>query len=403
VLTLPWVVEYCSMLDKITLKSGYYQNLLATVVHVYKVVLPVRAPLYQMDPRNAFLLRLCSGWLFEKPFVPRELFFNDQARSRQFIQDLLKGDISKGAAGRSACLDESAVLSSGVLYACCPYLSELKRVLSQFKSGHKPEGGVVNSNQLRLQLQEQESRRGGRRKIELSSTVFEPTAGEMDGTDMNSLLEKQLFFNLPESAKRCVEFISSRYASSVIFIMENEVIKQEKEGMSIRIMNKVSTALALVGTNGNADKVLKEEAERIKTEIEMETVLMSRLSANSVRKAAKVKLEREFSEKYEGILVALLTSDLNKDVVRKLVKVAVAKASRKVNEWTNNNVTQEYFAKKYKKYVKDYWEQGKKGGMSKNLSKLHATRRLNSASEERIVLPQKTTAALLIEMKVSIL
>ena len=41
ILTLPWIVEFCSILDDITLQTRYYQKLFETMVQIYKVGLRI--------------------------------------------------------------------------------------------------------------------------------------------------------------------------------------------------------------------------------------------------------------------------------------------------------------------------------------------------------------------------
>ena len=77
---------------------------------------------------NRFFLCIHLGWLFENPSFPRELFVRDIPK--------LIGDISDKVDSNT--IDGNKCLKATLLYNCCPYLSELKVVLSQYH--HRVEG-----------------------------------------------------------------------------------------------------------------------------------------------------------------------------------------------------------------------------------------------------------------------
>ncbi len=78
-----------------------------------------------VEPVNRFFLCVNLGWLFENPLFPRELFVERPPEMKIF------------ASRPRTALDQLPVLRQSLVYAVCPYLNELKVVLSQFHSGYK--------------------------------------------------------------------------------------------------------------------------------------------------------------------------------------------------------------------------------------------------------------------------
>ncbi len=347
VITLPWIVEYCSVLDQISLQSGYYQRLISHLVLIYRLVLPDHKPLYSMDRTNALLLRLLAGQLFENPLVPRELFFNDEARSRRGLEELVGDRVMPGSSsGGEKSLDERKVLTSGILYSCCPFLSELKRLLSQFQAGKKLHGDVVTSNQLRKQ-QSQVAKATGRR-VALSgggggSQTFAPTKVEDDKEkDINTFLEEQLFHNQHESIKKYLDLVLTSSRSSLIIHVLEKIIPMEIEKMSDTIREKAVVAMTLMGDGGddsNDDPVFKQEAEHIKADVQAEVNKMAALSCNHVLKSARAFFQKEWESGYELALETLLPQNLSNEVRGNLLKLAATAASKKVTLWAKQQVT----------------------------------------------------------------
>ena len=79
-----------------------------------------------IDRFNAFFLKVQLGWFFEGNRFPRELF----------IQNIVnRGKKTASHAGLG--IDSRNCVKRSLLYTCCPYVSELKVILSQFLTGFK--------------------------------------------------------------------------------------------------------------------------------------------------------------------------------------------------------------------------------------------------------------------------
>merc|ERR1719510_552982 len=103
IITLPWIIEYCSMIDVISMKMIYFEEIFKDLIHIYRYVLSRKnlqiketEIAQDTDPEefnspvkkvrsinvdveieepwisdfNAFFLCISLGWLFENPSFP---------------------------------------------------------------------------------------------------------------------------------------------------------------------------------------------------------------------------------------------------------------------------------------------------------------------------------------------
>ena len=165
IITLPWIIEYCSMLDLISMKMTYFEEIFKDLIHIYRFVLSrknfdfhqIKEPenVLDADPEeshspmkkvhsvinegplisdfNAFFLCISLGWLFENPSFPRELFI-EEANSN-FLQEYV--NFTKSTSNLDGNRNLNMNMNLNLLYNCCPYVSELKVILCQFHTGFK--------------------------------------------------------------------------------------------------------------------------------------------------------------------------------------------------------------------------------------------------------------------------
>ncbi|TSN67084.1 Codanin-1 [Bagarius yarrelli] len=194
VLTVPWLVEFLSMLDYTGPFLTCYKTALGLLLQIYR-----RMRLGQVEEHyylNQMLLVAVLGWLFQIPVIPDDLFFSI---NMQEVEDLENHASSQG-------LDNLPLVDQQLLFTCCPYLAEFRKLLAAFVSGSASKtGGLI-------------------RKIT-------PTSAEPRGPSINrsqqklqalqifiiSLdLEQAFFHNQPPSLKRTVEFVAERVGSNCV-------------------------------------------------------------------------------------------------------------------------------------------------------------------------------------------
>ncbi|XP_023930971.1 codanin-1-like [Lingula anatina] len=74
VLTVPWVVEFLSMMDSLAPRLQYYSSVCKLLMQIHRCFAASFLERYSL---NSFLTVVVLGWLFQLPQFPEELFFTD--------------------------------------------------------------------------------------------------------------------------------------------------------------------------------------------------------------------------------------------------------------------------------------------------------------------------------------
>uniref|UniRef100_A0A3B3DQR9 Codanin 1 n=1 Tax=Oryzias melastigma TaxID=30732 RepID=A0A3B3DQR9_ORYME len=166
ILTVPWLVEFLSMLDFVGPLLLCYRTALGTLLLLYRRLQLRRCA--DVCYLNKLLLVSVLGWLFHDciPLVDQQL-----------------------------------------LYFCCPFLSEFRKLLAAFVSGSTAKsGGII-------------------RKIT-------PTSAELKDTPIANRsqqklqLEQAFFHNQPPSLRRTVEFVAERVGSNSVKHMKATLVSE---------------------------------------------------------------------------------------------------------------------------------------------------------------------------------
>lgn len=75
---IPWLVQYMSMLDFVTLRLEYYKEVFELLFEIY--ILSSENASIPITATSLFIVKSCLGWLFEQPNVPDEYFTYRQNR-----------------------------------------------------------------------------------------------------------------------------------------------------------------------------------------------------------------------------------------------------------------------------------------------------------------------------------
>ncbi|XP_041927428.1 codanin-1 [Alosa sapidissima] len=186
VLTVPWLVEFLSMMDYTGPYLPCFRAALGLLLHLYRRVLLGRGA--EMCYLNQLLLVAVLGWLFQIPVFPEDLVFSEEL---DFNEETLVG--SQG-------LDTLPLVDQQLLYTCCPFLGEFRKLLAAFVAGSSAKsGGLI-------------------RKITPTSADAEPrdppTTRSQQKLQME--LEQAFFHNQPPSLKRTVDFVAERVSSNCV-------------------------------------------------------------------------------------------------------------------------------------------------------------------------------------------
>ncbi|XP_072221144.1 codanin-1 isoform X1 [Leuresthes tenuis] len=198
ILTVPWLVEFLSMLDFVGPLLLCYRTVLGTLLLLYRRMLLKRCE--EMCYLNKLLLVSVLGWLFQIPVIPEDIFFTSEFTAAAVVED---------SSSSSAGLDSSPLVDQQLLHTCCPFLGEFRKLLAAFVSGSSAKsGGII-------------------RKITPTSAELKdtPTANRSQ-QKLQVDLEQAFFHNQPSSLRRTVEFVAERVGSNAVKHMKATLVSE---------------------------------------------------------------------------------------------------------------------------------------------------------------------------------
>lgn len=198
ILTVPWLVEFLSMLDFVGPLLLCFRTVLGTLLLLYRRMLLGKCG--EVCYLNKLLLVSVLGWLFQIPVIPEDIFFTNE-----FTEVAQLDDTPQSATG----LDCIALVDHQLLYTCCPFLGEFRKLLAAFVSGSTAKsGGII-------------------RKI--TPTSAEPRDTSTAKRSQQKLqvdLEQAFFHNQPPSLRRTVEFVAERVGSNAVKHMKATLVRE---------------------------------------------------------------------------------------------------------------------------------------------------------------------------------
>ncbi|NWI39976.1 CDAN1 protein, partial [Picathartes gymnocephalus] len=288
ILTIPWIVEYLSLVDHIAPFLDYYRKVFGLLLQVYRLM--VLSEDKEMSFLNKLLILAVLGWLFQVvPSVPEELFFTaDDSQERSVLDSVTSAQA----------LDFVPLVDQQLLYTCCPYLGELRKLLASFVAGSGGKNG------------------GFIRKI--TPTAAESLAPKASVTQqkLQVELEQAFFHNQPPSLRRTVEFVAERVGSNCVKHIKATLVAELVQRAEAMLQDKVKEE------DVNHDKLLEEVCTHLYEE-----------GAQALIKG------REFCKKKgpEAVRV-LLPEETSAAVLSSAENIAVELATERACGWLSANI-----------------------------------------------------------------
>ncbi|KFW74991.1 Codanin-1, partial [Manacus vitellinus] len=287
ILTIPWIVEYLSLVDHIAPFLDYYRKVFGLLLQVYRLM--VLSEDKKMSFLNKLLILAVLGWLFQVPSVPEELFFTTDDRQERFMMDTVTS---------ARALDSVPLVDQQLLYTCCPYLGELRKLLASFVAG----SGAKNGGFIR----------------KITPTAAESLAPKASVTQrkLQVELEQAFFHNQPSSLRRTVEFVAERVGSNCVKHIKATLVAELVQRAEAMLQDKVKEDAA------SHDKLLEEVCTHLCEE-----------GAEALIKG------REFCKKKgpEAVRV-LLPEETSAAVLSSAENIAVELATEKACGWLSANI-----------------------------------------------------------------
>lgn len=290
ILTVPWIVEYLSMIDPVGKNLPFIDETLAILASIYR-----GNYIFPPNSISFWFLRITIGWLFDVLCYP--------IKYCSLLQPII---LDKSMKCES--LDLLPIIDKQLVHSCCPYLTEFKVLVHSYLNGVK--------NNKRREI----------RKITPLSTTKQNTIASVSKQQLETQLEDNFFFLHPPSLKKTVEFVSERIASKSINKIRSEVTefklncvehitRQEKykEMMSSPEMRNATTLKSFI------DSCVLELYEKSQSRI-----------AEFIHVQSQKDIER--------IMPDLLSDDVKPPVLKMSSQIAFRLAVDKVVKWCDVNL-----------------------------------------------------------------
>ncbi|XP_046316710.1 codanin-1 isoform X5 [Marmota monax] len=293
VLTVPWLVEFLSFADHIVPLLDYYRSIFTLLLHVHRSLVLSQDNEGEMCFLNKLLLLAVLGWLFQIPTFPEDLFFLEEGQV-----DALEVDTAASEHG----LDSVPVVDQQLLYICCPYIGELRKLLASWVSGSSGRSG------------------GFVRKITPTTTTGLGAQAPQTSQGLQAQLAQAFFHNQPPSLRRTVEFVAERIGSNCV--------KHIKATLVADLVHQAESLLqeqrVTQGQKGGDPAQLLE-------------ILCSQLCPHGTQALSQ---GREFCQrKSPGAVRALLPEETPAAVLSSAENIAVGLATEKACAWLSANIT----------------------------------------------------------------
>uniref|UniRef100_A0ABI7XIH9 Codanin-1 C-terminal domain-containing protein n=1 Tax=Felis catus TaxID=9685 RepID=A0ABI7XIH9_FELCA len=221
VLTVPWLVEFLSLADHIVPLLDYYRSIFTLLLHLHRSLVLSKESEGEMCFLNKLLLLAVLGWLFQIPTVPEDLFFLEEGQLDTFEVDTVTSEQG---------LDGMPVVDQHLLYTCCPYIGELRKLLASWVSGSSGRSG------------------GFVRKITPTTTTGLGAQPPRTTQGLQAQLAQAFFHNQPPSLRRTVEFVAERIGSNCV---KHIKFCQKKSPGAVRALLPEETPAAVLSSAEN--------------------------------------------------------------------------------------------------------------------------------------------------------
>ncbi|GIY95015.1 codanin-1 [Caerostris extrusa] len=281
--TVPWVIEYFSMMDPTMMHLEYIQDSLKILVVIYRWKCSSVKQTFSVQ-----LLRLMVGWLLSILPYPKkyELLLQPSGKDPYIFEDGL--DILK-------------VVDKQLMYACCPYLIDFKILVFNFLKDMKYKSEV-------------------RKITPLPVTQFKMLAPSRHELDLE--MEENFFALHPRSLKKASEFVAERIVSKAMFQLRTKMTD-----FTLNIVEKV------VATDQCRLLCTSSESDINKSQQILNLLDSYNLYLDDYIHCAVTDLIRNMYTETQNISRSLLNLDFNQDMIEFFSRISFRVAVNKMSEW----------------------------------------------------------------------
>lgn len=158
--TIPWIVQYLSMLDYTSLRTKYYQSLLEMLFEIYTHKLKRHSD-NAIKSGTVIFLKLTLGWLFDLPHFPQDLFY-------ELPESKMASKMAATMADEES-LDSLELIDDSIVFEACPFLRDINVLLVTSKPSNdvKDAGSFRHITPVTMTLNAEDRMRNKEKEIQV--------------------------------------------------------------------------------------------------------------------------------------------------------------------------------------------------------------------------------------------
>ncbi|XP_015909728.1 codanin-1 [Parasteatoda tepidariorum] len=288
VLTVPWVVEFISMVDPVGRNLENVLEVLKVLMAIYR-----HSSSFIVNIQSQLFLQVIIGWLFDV------LQYQYRFYSQFLTVSIPDGNFNDG-------IDSLSIIDKQLIHSCCPYLIEFKVLIHNFLNGV------------------QEKKRDIRKITPLTTTKSLVSKNSISMSQLEYRLEENFFFLHPSSVKKTTEFVSERMASKIISNVRTVITS-----MKLSVADDVSNDRQV--KSSTMDPNVKQQY--------IDEILHKKLIEAFKETQNKISvLTNNIYEEISNVIPSLLSEDTKPKVIEMCCKIAFRMSVDKIFEWCNANL-----------------------------------------------------------------
>ncbi|XP_055943100.1 codanin-1-like [Argiope bruennichi] len=290
ILTVPWVVEYLSLMDPLAVNLEYIQESLKILIDIYKWdCLTIN------DTHSVLFLHLIIGWLLDVLQYPKKHQLLLQPISTPYQETSNSG------------LDTVNVIDKQLIHSCCPYLIEFKILVFNF----------INDMKYKREA----------RKITPLSTTKQPGTLLSSKQKLELELEENFFSLHSSSLKKTSDFIAERMASKAIGKIRSDVTKSKlnvvQEVINMEQYKEICASNADCSVrHQQIQKLVDSSVERMYNDIHYKVGILTKNTHKDIK----------------NLLSILLPDDTNPSVIEMCGAISFRLSAMKITDWCDSNL-----------------------------------------------------------------
>ncbi|OWF46147.1 codanin-1-like isoform X2 [Mizuhopecten yessoensis] len=297
-LTVPWVVEFLSMMDQIAPNLEPIQIALFVLLYIHQQTWG-SGQFTNTCYANLLVITTIS-WLFENAVIPEGFFFSE-----------IPGEVvSMGTSldhQTGVSLDRMGFVDQKLYYTCCPYMGEIRTLLVEFSVGSSSKNSTI-------------------RKITPIS-ADDRSQPSMTERQTQLHLEENFFHNHPASLRRTVDFVADRTASNYIKRFRSTLLVSSIRESKTRLSDHMET-------QENSSPTAKA-----KDKLQSQLLKISQDCVQQVKATSATEVEGYCEKKIDAALTLLLPDEQSRTVVTMATKICLRITMEKIQQWMTKHIT----------------------------------------------------------------